>query len=541
MNCSLSTHRSLGPSNSVLSRARSIFVTWLLVVTLFVNSIPAALAKDDDQFKEVSNTPTAAVQTGSFEEAARETAKDSVIPIDAEKNRSADLFMANQDLIIQEALEMATRLEERVENRSAELGPEKAFKMIVDGQKDSFRVEDAKMGFAEPTTVKNNPKNGVKLKDMPSLRISRFVHKDTGIVVLILPPEVDPESEHMKMLVARQNLVAGDNGRHAIVLRISNDFEDMKMTGASAKSIEKAGITNHPKPRTFKERMIALKRATWAGLPDAPTFVMATVSAGAQFMIAAAMSLGQNMINKQGFSEAVGNIDYRPAILSFAFGFVIGNLISSWKNFTNMPKDKRLRTIRNAYLSVAFAYGLKVWVDGGFDKLSLLETSGWLAHASIAINVWVNNIAKDYWSEFIRIRDAMGITRNKYVLKYFPKSNFEFQLLNLGGYTLKMADLVAFSIFIPVVGTLKLGKLLFLSSMWWVQWLNVKYAVSVGYEKSGEIKAKWEAFLRLKPVAKFVKEQAHILNEAAEFAFVKSKAFCQNLLTNKNGTKSPLE
>lgn len=538
MNCSPSTHRSLGPSNSVLGRARDFFVTWLVIVTFFLNSVPAALAKDDDQFREVTTNRTE-IQTGAFEDAGRETAKDAIVPIDAEKSRSADLFMANQDLIVQEALEMAIRLEQRVEARSAEIGADKAFKMIVDGQKDSFRVEDAKMGFAEPITVKNNKLKGQK--DNPSLRITRFVHKDTGIVVLILPPEVDPESSHMKMLIARQNLVAGEDGRHAVVLRISNDFEDMKMAGASADAIEKAGISNHPKPRTFKERMIALKRATWAGLPDAPTFVMATVSAGAQFAIATAMSLGQNLINRQGFSEAVANIDYRPAILSFAFGFVIGNLISSWKNFTNMPKSKRLRTIRNAYLSVAFAYGLKIWVDGGFDKLSLLETSGWLAHASIAVNIWVNNITKDYWSEFIRIRDAMGVTRNKYVLKYFPKSNFEFQLLNLGGYTLKMADLVAFSISIPLWGTLKLGKLLFISSMWWVQWLNVRYAMGVGYEKAGELKAKWEAFLRLKPVFNFMKEHGGVFYEAAETAFQKSKAFCQNLLTNKNGTKPPLE
>lgn len=525
MNCSLSTHRSLGPS-SVSKRARAHATVWLLLLSLFLQSVPLALAGDgDDQFKDL---PPPAVQSETKSESESESSSPALVPFDPEKSRAADIFIANQDQVIEDVLEMAIRLEERIEVKSNELGADAAFKMIVDGKKDPFRVEDAVLGAAEPTTVKN-------VKGGPSLRVTRVMHKDTGIAFLVLPPGVDPDSDHIKQYIARMNLTAGENGRHVMLLRISNELEDLTDAGVKASEIEKV-VTYHAKPATFKERMKALKVSIWAGHPDKPMLAMASIFAGAQVLISGAMGYAQNLIHGQGAIDAFTHIDAKPAILSLMFGMVIGSYSSTWKNFTNMPKSKFARTVRNSILSFSFAYGLKVWTDGGFEHLSIIDSAGLLAHASIWLNVVVNNITKDYWAEFSRIREEMGLNRGK-VWNYFQRTNFEYQTINLGSYTLKMLDLVAFSVSIPVWGAMKLGKAMFLASMFYVQYGSVKYAEKMGYERAPQLRARWEDFKRLGPVRRFPKKLLKGIIETSKTV----GNFCSNLLSDKNATTPPFD
>lgn len=505
MFCFLSTRWT--PGSRVRKRAHPVAISWLVILSLVINSLPVLAFADDKPASVLSQTSKKLPDLDI-----------NKIGLDPVKIAAAGYFQEHQDQVLAEIRTLAIALEKKLDQKRVELGAEKMDDMINKGAKDTLMVTDDAIGKAEPTTIDN-------------IRITRVVHEASGIVFAIVPSELKMDTPHWKRFLGRQNTVSGKDGRPVIIVQLESTLE--AFTSNSESWIGDIGKLDYkPKPTTRRERLSSSWDAIWAGHPDRSMVGLAALFTGGQVMISAVLGGVQAMQNGHAFTD----LDARPAILSAFFGMVIGSYASTWKNFTNMPKSKFQRTLRNALLSYAFAYSLTIWMDGGVHNLSIVDPQGIFVHSMIWLNVIVNNYTKDAWGWFTRIREDMGMNRGyvdgKVLGRFkFKKTSYEYQRLNLGSYTLKMLDLVHFSVPMAMLSNMDvpLGKALFISSALWVQYLALNYAKKLGYERTGEIRAQLMDTLTLAPVRRFVVKMA----KSVARAVAKSPSVCTALLTGR--------
>lgn len=520
MFCFLSTRRRT-PGFRVRKRAHPVAVSWLVILSLVSNSLPALAFADEKSSsppgvtRPVTDQPPPSSSASSKKLPALDLEN---LPLDPVKIAAATYFQENQDQVLSDIRKLAVSLEKHLENKRIELGSAKMDDMIFKGAKDTLMVTDSAVGWAEPTTIDN-------------VRLTRVVHQESGIVFAIVPKELkNMDTPHWKRFLARQNTVAGKDGRPVIVIQLDSSLEDFTRNNTDNTALGAIDrLLYHPKPIGFKEKLSANWNAIWAGHPDRSMVGMAALFTGGQVVISSVLGAIQ-------MAQPGGSFHYEPVALSALFGMAIGSYSPTWKNFTTMTKSPFQRMLRTALLSYAFAYSLTIWMDGGVQNLSILDPQGLFIHAMIWTNVIVNNYTKDSWTWFTRIREDMGMNRgiveHRLFKRFkFKKTAFEYQGINLGSYTLKMLDLIHLSVPLSVMNNMNvpLGKALFISSAIWVQYLALRYAKKLNYERTPEIKAQLMYTLTGGPFRKFGTAIGKYIYNAVK----RSPSICTTLLTGR--------
>lgn len=514
---------------------RSKIVHWLLVASLTLSLTYPAFAETDDSKVRVENAQTVATQnqtpaTDSGDENPKNT-------------RAAIAFIENQEAILEQVFSLAERLEEKTRIKRAELGDAEYEDLVEKGKnKEQLGVQVPGMGKAEATVVKPTPKD-------KGVIITRVVHEATGISFIIIDSRISLDSPHLQQLIARQHLDANNfEGRPVLVVQVESQTLATPNAPGIREQAAQYDLNYLPKPTTLSAKWKDWRNATWV-TPTKWDFALSQFCALGQIGITCGMGELQKVLDP-GHAHSY----FHAAALSYIFATAVGTLSSPWRNWTNRGKPG-IQTLKSSTLSAAFAYGLHLWDHGmtGMHSLFLMDPNGFLTKASvlaglavqfnIVSNVIINNITKNYWSEFSRIRENTGINRDYMTLRVpftswawktgIKRTSFESQMINFGPYTLKLAALTGFYLSLPMLGHIDAGKLAFWSSMVWVQYAAVKYAQHLNYEKFPMLRERWEKF----PAVRFANFFVSGARRAALAAYSTVKEgyfYCEALLTQKN-------
>ncbi len=459
---------------------------------------PTALTPEGTVFRDTNPGPT---------EASTPSALDIELPVASPETtaHAADQFIANQGEIIAQIFQMHRSLQVHLAEQQRLLGDKQFRKDVLAGKKDHLRVHDETIGWAEPTTI-------------DEIMITRVVHSGTGIAFLIIDERVNTTSDHFRQYVARLHQESNRTGRHVMIIK----------TNANGHSLEYSPMPRMNTAQWWREFYDAVTVR-----PTAGHIKVAMLSAGAQVAVALSVSKLQVLLS----ANPHGSIDLRPAILSGIFGTVMGIFVGTWKNYAGRGSNFEI-TIKNSAISTAFAYILHAWTHHGLASLSIMDATGLLANASLITNVYVNNYTKTFWSELSRIRENMGANRG--TIWGLPRTALEYQLIYLAPFTLKILDLVQFNVHVPLLGTLPLGKLVFLSSAFWVQKLVVNYAVRNKYERAAERQREWEDFISGRALLNSMREYVSLTRSAINRAgqtLSTVKQSCSEFLTGIQGPR----
>ncbi len=374
----------------------------------------------------------------------------------------------------------------RLEQWAVALGRRALLDTIIRGDKEDLVYENS-LGRAEATSIDELKTFKVALKAHDAIRI------------LFVPSELELDSKHLDQYGSRIMSVAGEDGkgRHYLVAQ----FSDV--------ATNKAQVVQYKEtPKTFRARFRNWAKSVNAGLPDRAMFAMAAIFTAAQVMITGAAGL------VKAHNEAIP-FNWNPMYLSAAFGMAIGPFLGTWKNIRNNPKSRWSRAWRGSVLSFAFAYSLLFMDDKEAAKLTVMDFSGFLAHAKIVWAVMLGKIASDYWAELTRLREEKGLNRGR--LLGFKRTNFEYQLIGLGPDTIKTTNWLGITIPLATLGVdaaIPIGTALLYGAPFYMQYISVKYAEHLSVESASKLRSNWEDFIRLGPVRRIPKKVSNALLKA---------------------------
>lgn len=399
-------------------------------------------------------------------------------------------FVTNFGTILEQASQMVVEYEAFIDQKRIEFSD--TFDEMVDKGDERLKHSND-FQKAQITYINRQP-------------IYRVVDLRTGDSILFADPDhIDSESAHFKQYVARQHRYAGTTGRNVVLIWTKGGLGE-------AKEIELK-----PKPKvTQKLWWKEFWQAIYAK-PEKADITLAAICAVTQATAAGCMSLAQYALDK----SPQAHFDYRPAALSAMFGISIGIFSTTYRNFTSQG-TRVGRVIKSSFNSVLFAYSLSIWQEGGIHHLSMLDLgnttqtamqaitmAGVLANASILSNVVLNNYSKDYWNDPIRMREKMGINKGPFKVTFpswipgiggktwepgFKRQSFEFQMIYLVPFTIRLADLIHFSVPVPILGNVHAGKILLWGSIPIAFRLALRQAEIWGFEGAPEYRARWEKF-----------------------------------------------
>ena len=367
-----------------------------------------------------------------------------------------------------------SRMDFDTEDGLREIG-EKVYELrAVRGEKiEELAISIAGIGKAEPTSI-------------DQIVFSRIVHEKTGIAFLLLDNEISFDSKHLKQYIARVRYES-NHGRGRPVVLLSYNHSPVE-EGVEAPLQYKF----YDRPHGWKERAKLWFDAKYV----APTRGQAIVTA---------MSVLFQVGTTEGITAvqyALGNIhewSHTASALSAVYGTVFGLWGSFYYNMTKAsdPHNRTSRTValakRMMLSSATFAWNLQI-LNHGLHSVSFYTVGGLSTNLAIASNTLTNNAIKDEHIIFNDIREGMGLSRGTIEVlgTKIKKTQIERQLVYQLSFVLKIGDLVGLSAFgVPV------GSALFYSSYVWSQYLVMKYAEAVNYEKKAELVAKWKRLTSL--------------------------------------------
>jgi hypothetical protein len=338
---------------------------------------------------------------------------------------------------------------------------------------DELGVTIPGLGKAEPTSIDR-------------IVFPRIVHEKSGVAFLMLENEISFDSKHLQQYIARVRYES-NQGRGRPVVLLSYNHSDME-TGEHGT----LKYQFYDKPKTWKEKAKTWFQAKYVA-PDRGAAVITAMSVLFQVGITEGITAVQ---------YSLGNIhewSHTASALSAVYGTVFGLWSSFYYNMTK-PSDPLNRTSRTISVmkrmmlsSATFAWNLQI-LNHGLHSVSFYTVGGLSKNLAIASNTITNNAIKDEHIVFNDIREGMGLNRGttKVLGVNIKKTQLERQLVYQLSFVLKIGDLVGLS-----VAGIPVGSALFYSSYLWSQYLVMKYAEKVNYERKAEVIQKWKKITSL--------------------------------------------
>ncbi len=318
----------------------------------------------------------------------------------------------------------------------------------------------------------------------------RAVHEKTKIVLLFLDKnEVTSNSKHLRQIVARQHLDAGE-----VDHRGARKGRDVVLVWTDENKI--VSTDYHPRfvPGTgewWADYWHASVKAPGRG-DVALGCLCGALQAGAAFCVS-------------GLKTAIDPStphDNIPMIMSGAFGFTIGVFGTTYRNISyrgsSLAKIGKLSAV-----SLLYAYSLKfMHADGTATLYRFGEMATWLIHQHIFTNTLLNNFGRSAWQRVPEIRNWMrkgNGTIDLTILGHriapgLSRATFEYQMLYLIPFTLKLVGLVGLGpgVEMPIFGKIDSGTIALFASIPLAQWVVLKVARYYKYPRVDEIQRQWD-------------------------------------------------
>lgn len=209
-----------------------------------------------------------------------------------------------------------------------------------------------------------------------------------------------------------------------------------------------------------------------------------------------ALNIGVLMAMSQGvLAYTFGGPE--AAVLSLIWGGVVGVYIRTYINWKGIDSSLAIQTIKVWSISITFAYALMTWIHG-FDAVFASGLSSLAMTGHVLANSIGNNLAKAHVEQIPRRRfmhnENLGeISAPIFNNIKFDRPSLENQLFYLSTFTFKIADLTHYSIQIPGLGVVPIGKILLWSSIPFMHYLTVRYLEENEYPEAAQFRREWES------------------------------------------------
>ncbi len=421
---------------------------------------------------------------------------------------------ADKPLLIEQATTLSETLYARSQALLQEMG-EAAFIKLVDkdGVKETFP------GWrGELTNIDKKP-------------VARLVHAETGLSFFVLDKDtIGPASKHLRKVIARQHIDAGDKREDG-----SRLGRDTVFVWRRGDEVEKADY--YPRHPPFSREWAKDYIVATYEKPDAPA-------------VAFGLFCGLAQADCAGFVEAMhfyntpgSDFSYGMIAMSALWGTGIGVYNATYRSFIYRGSEKsKFRKLWGQ--SMLFAWSLAVFTQGAWTLVNFTAPAFLQIHGNAFVNSWLHNQGRRAWYLFPEARNHNRL--NTQTLKFgthdtgIKQSSAEQQMLYLVPYSLKSAGLIG----IGTLATLPLmngvewkfdaGTALLIASIPVAQMAAVSYARAKGFPQAEdyakEFKHYWKRMLTL-PISQPI-AAARWATRQVHKGFVRAKSCAAELLVD---------
>ncbi|MBI1861733.1 MAG: hypothetical protein HYR96_12525 [Deltaproteobacteria bacterium] len=315
----------------------------------------------------------------------------------------------------------------------------------------------------------------------------RIVHADTKLSVLLVDEKIAPESHHLRQVVARQHIDAGEedpkgrkSGRDTVVVRRQGD------------RLVSEYLPRHipGSPDWWGDYYHASYKETQLG-----DYALASYCTVMQMGLASCLGLTRWMLGT--------SFDVAPIVISGIFAALIGSRVGLYRTWSYRGSEAS-KILKLSEVGFANAYAITIISKGANVVFNITDPHSLLLHSSIAFNNACNQKGRVSWQKVAEIRERLRYSAGEYDLTAFferwtPKgflhwlsktlgtkdatvkigrANFYNQNIYLIPFTLKLAGLVGVGakVTLPFLGyQIDTGPLLLLASIPIALWVVSQY------------------------------------------------------------------
>ncbi|MDZ4676975.1 MAG: hypothetical protein SGI74_05635 [Oligoflexia bacterium] len=245
--------------------------------------------------------------------------------------------------------------------------------------------------------IRRNGFGKAELNACDGVYFVRVVHDQSKTAILIIPKKtrsnpsqgVDPNSAHLRQIIARQHIEANETGRNVVKMWLIGDriLETQYLPKDAAQYWRDYFYAKWKKPTTADFTMSLFAGAFMQGS-----------------LAIVATALKANIDPAYDFS-------WYPVVLTSIFGIGVGTFISTYKNWTRTGTPT-MRKFKSSAVSLMFSYALVVGMNpqgvvAGLEGFNPFHWSGLTKNLTLLINAGVSNHTKDYWYQLQRFREEL--------------------------------------------------------------------------------------------------------------------------------------
>jgi hypothetical protein len=404
---------------------RLALVVSLVIEAAFLplKSAYAAPAKAYDQAPEEDSTPTDPSDdipenaTIVFEQTENKAQTDELMPgaqpilqeptpqeLETQEKQAALIaaketqWAENKDEILGELLDLNYEVHELANTFKKKFGAKRLDELVE--KKEVFKEHE---GFGKALMTKCDGQY-----------IVRIIHEPSQTAFLLLPKKaktyspnrgIDPNSTHLRQLVARQHIEAKDVGLDVVKVWMAGDrvMYDQYEPKDEASYWKEYAYAKYKKP---VESDYTMGLVVGMGLQ------------GALMTLATAL---------RAHIDPTHPFTWYPVALTMAFGLPLGIFSSTYRNITQTGTPSQI-ALKSSVVSVLFSYLLVAgthhlgfiegvrsfnpiqWPSAGWptdDPFSILNSAALLKHLTLGVNAYTSNRAKDFWYRITRFREKL--------------------------------------------------------------------------------------------------------------------------------------
>ncbi len=322
-----------------------------------------------------------------------------------------------KDLVLRQAEAHSTDIKAKMAEAIRTKG-EEAFLKDVEGDKANWDLKG--WGKGEVTRI-------------DGLYHVRVVNEATGVSFYFVDPkEVEPDSKHLRRIVARQHIDAGEKrangskkGRDTLIAWT----EDHRVT-------EHHYYPRHPilSGQWLQDYWIA----TYSN-PTVPEHIFGLFCAGLQ------VGASTCLLGVKKYLNPDEPFDSSVLVMSALWGYGIGAYNSTYRNFIYRGSE-RSKFIKMWAQSMLFAWSLYIYSHGVWTLINVTAPEFYQVHGNAAINSGAHNQGRRAWYLFPEVRafyrDAVGTLKLFAMDTGIKRASIEQQMIYLIPYTIKLAGLV---------------------------------------------------------------------------------------------------